>query len=202
MIYTIVFYLILAIVLYFNKKNPLKWACIVVAIYFGIRYNYMPDYMGYYRTFENYCNPSFEYDPEFEHMEIGWYYISRLFVSLGVPYGFYAFVFVCSCVFAFGVYRVLKVFDIDQSLLPIVMIGYFTVPATNVLCSAQRQFLVTGIFLIAYSYLLYSKFNTWKDLYSTSAIYSACIEMHPCSLREKSKWQWLVMIVNRMLMIW
>lgn len=186
MIYTIVFYLILASVLYFNKKNPLKWACIVVAIYFGIRYNYMPDYMGYFRTFENYCNPNFEYDPEFEHMEIGWYYISRLFVPLGVPYGFFAFVFVCSCVFAFGVYRVLKVYDIDRSMLPMIMIGYFTVPATTVLCSAQRQFLVTGLFLIAYSYLLYGKFNSWKDLFSKNTlifyvVIAFCTTLHSSS---------------------
>lgn len=186
MIYTIFFYLILTLVLYRQKEKPLKWACIVVAIYYGIRYNYMPDYMGYYRTFENYCYPNFVYDPDFEHMEIGWYYISKLFVPLSVPYGFFAFVFICSCIFAFGVYRVLKVFEIDQSLLPIVMIGYFTVPATTVLCSAQRQFLVTGIFLIAYSYFLYGKFNSWRDLYSKNtliyyAIIAFCTTLHSSS---------------------
>lgn len=186
MIYTIFFYLILSLVLYRQKGNTLKWACIVVAIYYGIRYNYMPDYMGYYRAFENYCSPSFEYDPSLEHMEIGWYYISKLFIPLGVPYGFFAFVFVCSCVFAFGVYRVLKVFDINKSLLPIIMIGYFTVPATTVLCSAQRQFLVTGLFLIAYSYLLYGQFKSWKDLYSKKtlifyAIIAFCTTLHSSS---------------------
>ena len=211
MIYTIFFYLILSLVLYRQKGNTLKWACIVVAIYYGIRYNYMPDYMGYYRTFENYCNPNFVYDPDFEHMEVGWYYVSKLFIPLGVPYGFFVFVFVCSCILAYGVYRILKVFDIDQSLLPIVMIGYFTVPATCVLCSAQRQFLVTGIFLIAYSYLLYGKFNTWKDLYSKNtliyyAVIAFCTTLHSSSsflfivplfhlLPSKSRYaSWLVLL--------
>lgn len=166
MIYTIIFYLLIAY--YSSRPDPkaLKWACIVAAIYYGIRYNYMPDYMAYMAYFERVSSPSYIYDPDYEHFEIGWYLLNKAFV----PIGYFPFVFICSCVFAFGVYSMVKCLKIDQKYLPIVLFGFFTLPALAVLSSAQRQFFVAGVFMIAYRYLLYEKLTNIKSLYSKTTL--------------------------------
>lgn len=186
MIYTIIFYLLIAFITTKNKVNPLKWACVVVAIYYGIRYNYMPDYESYHRVFNMFSSPSYEYDSDYDHMEIGWFYLNKLFAPFGDPYGFFAFVLVCSIIFAYGIYRIIKVLDIDRSYLPMIMVGYFTVPTTAVLCSAQRQFLVTGIFLIAYSFLIYDKIDKKKDLFSKNALLYYVIILLTTTLHSSS----------------
>lgn len=170
MIYTIFFYIIIIYIVSKRKEAQLKKSCVVVSLYYGVRYNYMPDYESYHMMYEIFSNPNYIYVSEYEHMEIGWFYLNKLFAPLGNPYGFFVFVFACSIVFAYGVYRVIKVYDFDYSYLPIIMFGYFTAPTTAVLCSAQRQFFVTGIFFIAYSFLVYDKIKCFRDLWSKSLL--------------------------------
>lgn len=162
MIYTILFYLLIAIITFNKRTSALKWSCIVLAIYCGLRYNYMPDYMHYYNAFKEFANENYIYDPDYSHYEYGWYLLNKLFS----PLGFFAFVFICSSVFAYGVFCVIDCFKIDRKLLPIVLIGYCVSPSVAVLCSAQRQFVVASIFMIAYKFLLHDNIGNKDALYS------------------------------------
>lgn len=181
MIYTIFFYILLTYYSTRNNVKSLKWCCVLVALFYGLRYDYMPDYMGYYRGFIRFSDPNYIYDALLEHYEIGWIWLNKLFA----PLGFFTFVFVCSCIFAYGVFKMVDCFKLDYKMLPIVLVGYFSQPSTAVLCSAQRQFLVTGIFLLAFSSLVYGKINSIKSLYSlNSLIYYAIIFL--CTLFHSS----------------
>lgn len=162
MIYTIIFYLLIAIITFNGKSNALKWSCIVLAFYCGLRYDYMPDYMHYYNAFNEFANANYIYDSDYSHYEYGWYLLNKIFS----PLGFFAFVFICSSVFAYGVFCVIDCFNIDRKLLPIVLIGYSVSPSVAVLCSAQRQFVVASIFMIAYKFLLHDNIGRKRALYS------------------------------------
>lgn len=126
----------------------------------------MPDYMTYYRDFNRFANPNFVYDGDYEHYEYGWYILNKIFS----PFGFFFFVFVCSCVYSYGINKVASKYNLGQRYLPIVIVGYFTNPWAAVLCSAQRQFLVTGIFLIAYAFLIYNNNDKISKLWSKEYI--------------------------------
>lgn len=162
MIYTIIFYILIAVITFGGKNSALKWSCVILAIYCGLRYDYMPDYMHYYNAFEEFANANYIYDSDYSHYEYGWYLLNRLFS----PMGFFTFVFICSSVFAYGVFCLIDCFNIDKKLLPIVLIGYCVSPSVAVLCSAQRQFVVASIFMIAYKFLLHDNIGNISALYS------------------------------------
>lgn len=167
MIYTILFYLSLVFISTRNNSKSLKWCCVVVALYYGLRYDYMPDYMAYYDAFKRFADSNYIYDTSTDHFEYGWVLLNKIFA----PLGYFIFVFVCSCVFAYGVFKMVKCFNLDNKMLPIVFLGYFSQPITAVLCSAQRQFLVTGVFLLALSSLVFRKVDNIKSMLSTRLLF-------------------------------
>lgn len=163
MILTCLFYLFfVAIVMNYKiDKKVLKYAFVIVAIYLGIRYEYMYDYHGYYEYFLEVSDTSFNqvYNT---HMEVGWYVINRLFA----PIGFYGFVFVCSCIFAYGVYLCFADYISNSKYLTLVLFGLVSSPTFPVISSAQRQMLVAGLFLIVLHHFLKDRINTVKDLWA------------------------------------
>lgn len=167
MYYTIIFYVLIAFFAFGirNREQSLKAIFILAALYMSLRYNYPSDYPAYQAVFESYSNPAYVYSSDYDHMEYGWYLINRLFAPLGYP----AFVAFCSCVFALGLYGITKMY-VPKEYIPLVALGLFSVGSFTTLLSAQRQLLVTGIFLISYRYLLSNRINTVKDLLSWRVI--------------------------------
>lgn len=164
--YTIIFYVLLFVVSFKKGHKALLWSGIIAALYYGLRYDYMPDYMAYYRCFNAFAQPNYVFDRDYEHFEYGWYVLNKIFS----PFGFFFFVFVCSCIFSYGIHKTIQKFDFSIKYLSLVLVGYFTQPSTAVLSSAQRQFLVTGIFLIAYVKLIYNNNDRFSKLWSKEYI--------------------------------
>lgn len=164
-----------------DKTKALKCVCSVIALYLGVRYDYMYDYDSYYEYFD-YINSGNIYFTENDHMEYGWYLITRLFK----PLGFFWFVFICSCLFAYGVYLSLKdLFPKSKFYRFLIVFGLISASSFSVISSAQRQMLVTSIFMIANHYLLYRKISALKDLIKPNVvIYYAIIFL--CSFLHSS----------------
>lgn len=164
MILTILFYLLLCLVgsSFSDKRKRILWACVIVAIYAGIRWNYTPDYPGYEYLFKQFSSPDFVYDSDSVHVEYGWYLINRLFA----PIGYYGFVFVTSCLFAYAVYSVSVIYDLPKSYIGIIILGIVSAGGFTTLLSAQRQMLVASIFMISYRHLLFNRVNKWIDILS------------------------------------
>jgi len=164
MILTVCFYIILLIVggILPQKRNRILWVCIITAIYAGIRWDYTPDYPAYEYLFDQFSSPEFEYDSNSVHVEYGWYLINK-YLS---PIGYYGFVFLCSCIFAYGVYLLMTVYDIPKKYVGIIILGIVTAGGFTTLLSAQRQMLVASIFMISYRFLLYDHIKKWRNLIS------------------------------------
>lgn len=167
MIFTIIFYIILALLGFCikNRVQALKAMCIFIAVYTSLRYNYPSDYPAYEYVFNQFANSSYIYDPDIDHFEEGWYLINRFFA----PFGYYAFVAFCSCLFAYSIYLVCKIF-VPNGVVTLVLLGIVSVGGFTTLLSAQRQLLVTAIFLISFYYLLYNRINKLRDLVGFNVI--------------------------------
>ncbi len=173
MIYTILLYIL---VVYFSLKNDskaLKWICCIIAVYLGLRYDYMPDYFNYMNAFERFETLPFgEYDQNYEHFEYGWFVLNKLFA----PAGYYTFVFISSCFFSFACYKVLSLYINDRTVLFVVLLGFVTSSGFVVLASAQRQMVATGIIMLAYRYFIYNRLLDVKSLISKhTAYYVLCV---------------------------
>lgn len=166
MAYTFTLYLLIFMLYGINRgsnKKFLTWIFIFVGIYLGIRYNYMPDYVQYHNIFNQYNSYiNYTYDPESEHAEYGWFLLNRIFG----PIGFYGFVFICSCAFAYANYKFFILQKIENKFLLVAIFGMITCANFSILSSAQRQFVATIIFLLAYRYCLYGQIEKVKDLIS------------------------------------
>lgn len=182
MFYTIVFYLLLIIAAKSNRNNyirAIKATCIITAIYMGIRYDYCSDYPGYQMLFEMFSNPNFEYSDTI-HVEYGWFLINKWCK----PIGYYGFVFLTSCIFAYGIYVLMSIY-IKSKYVAIVILGIVSAGGFTTLLSAQRQMLVAAIFMIAYGFLLYGHINEkWDILKPRSILYFIIIFL--CSYFHKS----------------
>lgn len=170
MTYTILLYLSILILYCINRnsnKRFLLCAFVLVGLYLGVRYNYMPDYVHYHRLFNIYNSyTNYKYDPEYEHVEYGWFVLNRLFGFIG----YFGFVFVCSCLFAYANYIFFKTQKIENKYLIVSIFGMITCANFSVLSSAQRQFVATTVFLLAYRYCIYGKITRIRDLISANAL--------------------------------
>lgn len=170
MAYTIVLYLLILIIYGINSKSTkgfLAWSFIFVGLYLGVRYNYMPDYEHYHKTFNIFnAHVDYEYDSDSEHVEYGWFLLNRLFG----PIGYFGFVFVCSVMFAYANYKFFEIQKIENSYLLVAVFGMIISPNFSVLSSAQRQFVATIVFLLAYRYCIYERITKIKDLISPNVI--------------------------------
>ena len=156
---TFIFYFVIFLLcLNKNKNRAIAMSAFVIAMYLGLRYDYMYDYQSYYNYFNEVANVQYE---QTSHMEIGWYYINRFFQ----PIGYFGFVFVTSCIFAAGLYLVWKDLAIFEYLL-FAILAFVTTSSFSVISSAQRQMLVTGIFFIAWHFLIQRKITSLKSLFS------------------------------------
>lgn len=164
MIISILFYILLCLIGSQNtltRERKILYVCMLTALYAGIRWDYTPDYPAYQYLFEQFSDNSFHYDENIVHVEYGWYLINK-YLS---PIGYYGFVFLTSCIFAFGVYKLMILFTPDEYVW-IVILGVVTAGGFTTLLSAQRQMLVASIVMISYRYLLYNHVSHWRDLYS------------------------------------
>lgn len=166
MAYTLSLYLLIIILYCIHSKSEKKflpWVFILVGLYLGVRYNYMPDYVPYHRTFDNFNSlENYIYDAERDHAEYGWFLLNRLFG----PVGFYTFVFVCSCVFAYANYNFFTLYKIECKYLFVALFGMIACANFSILSSAQRQFVATAVFLFAYKYCIYGRISELRDLIS------------------------------------
>lgn len=170
MVYTLVLYFII-VILYFvfpkSEKKFLGWVFICVGLYLGVRYNYMPDYIPYHRTFDMFNSvEQYDYNLETDHAEYGWFVLNRLFRSSG----YFTFVFVCSCVFAYANYKFFNLYKIKCVYLLVAVFGMAISSNFSILASAQRQFVATAVFLFAYRYCIYGQLSKFKDLLSYKLI--------------------------------
>ena len=150
-----------------SEKKFLFWIFILVGFYLGVRYNYMPDYVQYHKTFDNFNSvENYIYDEDRDHAEYGWFLLNRLFR----PVGFYTFVFVCSCIFAYSNYKFFTLYKIECKYLFVAIFGMITCANFSILSSAQRQFVATTVFLLAYRYCIYGRISELKDLISKRAL--------------------------------
>ena len=183
MLYTIVFYLILFIVVKNSRGNytkAIKAACMVIAIYLGLRYDYCPDYSAYQMLFEMFTSPNFEYT-EIVHVEYGWYLINKWCE----PIGYFGFVFLTSCIFAYGIYLLMSIYVKSIHLVLITIWGIVSAGGFTTLLSAQRQMLVTAIFMIAYRYILYERIHGKFDILKfRTLIYFTIISLCSCFHRS------------------
>lgn len=188
MFYTIAFYIILYITTKVNQRNyinVIKAVCAIIAIYTGIRYDYCSDYPSYQAMFEMFSNPNFVYT-DTVHVEYGWYLINKWCI----PIGYYGFVFLTSCIFAYGIYVLMSIY-VKSSYIAIVILGIVSAGGFTTLLSAQRQMLVTAVFMIAYGFLLYGRINKKKDILKTRTILYFLI-IFLCSYFHKSAYFLLV----------
>ena len=188
MFYTLFFYIITLLLAsqIHDRKKAMRAVFTFAAAYMSLRYDYPSDYPAYKIGFEEFSAPSFDYFQSNTHMEYGWYLINRLFSYLGTPLGYYVFVAFCSCIFARGLYLITDIF-VPKKYLPVVVLGLFVMGNFATLLSAQRQLLVAGIFMIAYSKLIYNKINGWMSLFGKRtilyfAIIFMCYYFHKSSL--------------------
>ena len=170
MVYTLVLYFII-VILYFvfpkSEKEFLGWVFICAGLYLGVRYNYMPDYIPYHRAFDMFNSVEhYDYNPETDHAEYGWFVLNRLFRSSG----YFTFVFVCSCVFAYANYKFFDLYKIECHYLLVAVFGMVTCANFSILSSAQRQFVATALFLLAYRYCIYGRLLIIRDLLSYRSI--------------------------------
>lgn len=164
MILSILFYILLCLLGCNNgisRKHKILYVCLLTAIYAGLRWDYTPDYPAYQYLFEKFGDEGFTYDKDIVHVEYGWYLINK-YLS---PIGYYGFVFLTSCVFAFGVYQLMMLFTPNKYVW-LVILGIVTAGGFTTLLSAQRQMLVASIVMISFRYLLYNHITKWKDLVS------------------------------------
>lgn len=170
MLYTLALYILILIIYGTNKHSRKKFLTltfILVGLYLGVRYNYMPDYVQYHSVFDMYNGYiNYTYDRDSEHAEYGWFILNRLFG----PIGFFGFVFVCSCIFAFANYKFFALHKIENKFLLVAVFGMITCANFSILSSAQRQFVATSIFLLAYRYCIYEQITKIKDLISIKTI--------------------------------
>lgn len=168
MILTILFYLSICFfctVKGLPRKRRILWGCIATALYTGLRWNYTPDYPAYERLFNQFTSPDFEYDGKIVHVEYGWYLLNKYSAFLG----YWGFVFVSSCLFCFGLYKLMELFT-PKRYVWLVLLGVVTAGGFTTLLSAQRQMFVASIFMIGFRYLLFDKIHGWRDLYSRDTI--------------------------------
>lgn len=160
MIYTAL-YLIFILVLAIENKDreaAIRKIIILSIFYWGLRYNYQNDYEAYHNSFE-WVKSMDSYDKTAFHAEYGWWLLYKLFQ----PLGYYVFVFVCS---AFLIYALVPWFKkyANDGYLWIVSLGLFSAPYFKILSSAQRQWLVSAIFLLAFFYFIRGRISGYKDL--------------------------------------
>lgn len=150
-----------------SKKKFLLWVFTLVGLYLGVRYNYMPDYVQYHSVFDMYNDYiNYRYDRDSEHAEYGWFILNRLFG----PIGFFGFVFICSCFFAYANYKFFDLQKIETKYLLVAVFGMITCANFSILSSAQRQFVATAVFLLAYRYCIHGQITRIKDLVSLRVI--------------------------------
>lgn len=168
MILTILFYILLFLAGTLSgggRKKKITWVCVITAIYTGIRWNYTPDYPAYEYLFGQFNIPDYEYDGNLVHVEYGWYLLNRLCGFMG----YRGFVFFSSCLFSFGLYKLMEIYA-SQKYVWLIILGIVTAGGFTTLLSAQRQMFAASIFMISYAYLLNDKINRWRDLLSLRCI--------------------------------
>lgn len=160
MVLTVLYYIISLITsTRANYKTALKSSIIVMVLYMGLRYNYMPDYKNYLAYFERVAN-GYIYAEGRDHMEYGWYLLNKFLA----PISFYGFIFLGAVIMGWGIYVLLKR-ECNSKYLPYVILGIVTTGGTPVLMSAFRQYIVAALFLNGFNYLLYGRIRKYKDLF-------------------------------------
>lgn len=166
MILTVLYYIILLITsTRHDYKIALKSSIIVMILYMGLRYNYMPDYKNYLAYFDWVAN-GYIYAEGSDHMEYGWYVLNKFLA----PLSFFGFIFLGAIIMGWGIYVLLER-ECDSRYLPFVILGIVTTGGTPVLMSAFRQYIVAAIFLNGFNYFLYGKINTYRDLFKLNILY-------------------------------
>jgi len=98
-------------------------------------------------------------------MEYGWYMLNKIFA----PFGFFAFEFFISTIFAISIGLLLETF-VSKEYLPYVVLGYFSSGVFTMTLSAHRQLVVASIFIIAFIYLVNNRVHNLRDLIKPNLI--------------------------------
>ena len=117
----------------------LKIGFVVLTVVFGLRYGYGNDYFNYYESYVE----SITYHYSNLNIEIGWYYLCRLFK----PLGYFGLVFFLTAFINYLVYRFIK-HNVDPKWYWLATFIFLFQPNYMLLgTSMLRQMLVSAIFL-------------------------------------------------------
>ncbi len=139
----------------FSYRLSVIVACVVPAIFYGIRHGVGTDWYTYSNYF-NYVSITDSFSAYL--LEPGYLLFSALCKAMGLS--FYGFSFICCCFLEIAILKSLR----NMNLQEWEWIGYFISSFTIyfVAYNLTRQMLATAFLVLAYSY--YKKNNKWKSL--------------------------------------
>ena len=134
-------------------------AIVLLICFYGIRYDYGNDYMGYFRSFMSYnMYETIEYSTDSKDIERGWLFLNRLFAPLGFP----ALVFFLTVIQFCTIYWFIKKY-VDTKYCYLVLFFYLFSPGLMLtMLSMMRQALAMNIVLWAVPTILRKKI--WQSL--------------------------------------
>lgn len=134
-------------------------AVVLLICFYGIRYDYGNDYMGYFRDFVSYnLYDVVEYSTDSKDIERGWLLLNRLFAPLGFP----TLVFFLTIIQFGTIYWLIKKY-VDNKYRYLVLLVYLFSPGLMLtMLSMMRQALAMNIVLWAVPAILRKRF--WLSL--------------------------------------
>ena len=155
---------IIAVLLTYLSRYPkcrygFVGATILLICFYGIRYDYGNDYMGYFRDFMSYnLYDVVEYSTDSKDIERGWLLLNRLFAPLGFP----TLVFFLTIIQFGTIYWLIKKYVGNRYCYLVLFFYLFSPGLMLTMLSMMRQALAMNIVLWAVPFILKKRF--WLSL--------------------------------------
>ena len=140
-----------------NRRQPLLIPCLLLAIFFSLRYNYTMDYSSYSRMFF-YFNiyDNIDYAPQYRSVEIGWKILNRLCRPMG-----FQFLVALTTFFQFGTFYWFVNRFVRKKWRWIMLFFYVVDPWYMLLgLSAMRQTVAMSLIMLSFPSILKKKVLT------------------------------------------
>ncbi len=174
-------------------KHGLKAALFTVFLFLALRYNFGNDYMGYFDGFYSLNSDvdSFYY----KGIEVGWLYLSILFL----PFGFFTLQFFLAAFTTIVIYKFVRKYVPNKYYWFAVFVYVFSPYQMLVLSSAIRQSIAGIFFLFAIDFIVNKKFIWYLFfIFLATLFHSSAGFLYPLVILPYINWKisfpYLVMI--------
>ncbi|MEO8416840.1 MAG: EpsG family protein [Ginsengibacter sp.] len=179
-------------------KNGLLIAFVILFVFLALRYNYGNDYRGYFEGFKQINGvTTVQYFSDDYHFEAGWIFLCRIFK----PFGFFTMVACLALFNSWAYYRFIKRFVPLNYYWLAVFIYVFSPGMMLTNCSAMRQSLAIGLFLLAIEFINKKKMIYYFLLIGLASLFhQSALVLIPFyflgRLNLRLKWYWQISLVG------